>query len=232
MQNSSKKYVVDIWSDYVCPWCWIAKRRFEKALESFSEKDDVQVNVRAYRLAANHTPEPMIPALKRKLGNANSALAMMGTVSNYGKVDGLDYCFDTMMFGDTTDAHVLVKAVEDSAVKTRLVEALYEQSTSHGKSLFDRTSLAAIAKGAGVSDESIQLAWSSAELRAEMEADEQFSAQLGAGVPLFVFNNEFSVVGAQPEATFLKALNHMVESMQVDDSSPTGQVCGIDGCKI
>ncbi|MFY1008049.1 DsbA family oxidoreductase [Pseudomonas juntendi] len=232
MQNSSKKYVVDIWSDYVCPWCWIAKRRFEKALESFSEKDDVQVNVRAYRLAANHTPEPMIPALKRKLGNANSALAMMGTVSNYGKVDGLDYCFDTMMFGDTTDAHVLVKAVEDSAVKTRLVEALYEQSTSHGKSLFDRTSLAAIARDAGVSDESIQLAWSSAELRAEMEADEQFSAQLGAGVPLFVFNNEFSVVGAQPEATFLKALNHMVESMQVDDSSPTGQVCGIDGCKI
>ena len=232
MQNSSKKYVVDIWSDYVCPWCWIAKRRFEKALESFSEKDDVQVNVRAYRLAANHTPEPMIPALKRKLGNANSALAMMGTVSNYGKVDGLDYCFDTMMFGDTTDAHVLVKAVEDSAVKTRLIEALYEQSTSHGKSLFDRTSLAAIAKDAGVSDESIQLAWSSAELRAEMEADEQFSAQLGAGVPLFVFNNEFSVVGAQPEATFLKALNHMVESMQVDDSSPTGQVCGIDGCKI
>ncbi|AFO49053.1 DsbA family oxidoreductase [Pseudomonas putida] len=232
MQNSSKKYVVDIWSDYVCPWCWIAKRRFEKALESFSEKDDVQVNVRAYRLAANHTPEPMIPALKRKLGNANSALAMMGTVSNYGKVDGLDYCFDTMMFGDTTDAHVLVKAVEDLAVKTRLVEALYEQSTSHGKSLFDRTSLAAIAKDAGVSDESIQLAWSSAELRAEMEADEQFSAQLGAGVPLFVFNNEFSVVGAQPEATFLKALNHMVESMQVDDSSPTGQVCGIDGCKI
>lgn len=232
MQNSSKKYVVDIWSDYVCPWCWIAKRRFEKALESFSEKDDVQVNVRAYRLAANHTPEPMIPALKRKLGNANSALAMMGTVSNYGKVDGLDYCFDTMMFGDTTDAHVLVKAVKDSAVKTRLVEALYEQSTSHGKSLFDRTSLAAIAKDAGVSDESIQLAWSSAELRAEVEADEQFSAQLGAGVPLFVFNNEFSVVGAQPEATFLKALNHMVESMQVDDSSPTGQVCGIDGCKI
>ncbi|ATP49837.1 DsbA family oxidoreductase [Pseudomonas sp. TYF_15] len=232
MQNSSKKYVVDIWSDYVCPWCWIAKRRFEKALESFSEKDDVQVNVRAYRLAANHTPEPMIPALKRKLGNANSALAMMGTVSNYGKVDGLDYCFDTMMFGDTTDAHVLVKAVEDSAVKTRLIEALYEQSTSHGKSLFDRTSLAAIARDAGVSDESIQLAWSSAELRAEMEADEQFSAQLGAGVPLFVFNNEFSVVGAQPEATFLKALNHMVESMQVDDSSPTGQVCGIDGCKI
>ncbi len=45
MQTPSKKFVVDIWSDYVCPWCWIAKRRFEKALENFPQKDDVQVNV-------------------------------------------------------------------------------------------------------------------------------------------------------------------------------------------
>ena len=84
MQTPPKKFVVDIWSDYVCPWCWIAKRRFEKALENFPQKDDVQVNIRAYRLAANHTPEPMIAALKRKLGNLDSAEAMMSTVSKYG----------------------------------------------------------------------------------------------------------------------------------------------------
>lgn len=232
MQTPSKKYVVDIWSDYVCPWCWIAKRRFEKALENFPEKDDVQVNIRAYRLAANHAPEPMIAALKRKLGNPDSAETMMSTISKYGQADGLDYRFDTMMFGDTADAHVLVKAVEDTTVKKRLVEALYEQSTSHGKSLFDRASLEAIAKGAGVPDESIKLAWSSVELRVEMEADEHFAAQLGSGVPLFVFNNEFSVSGAQPETAFLEALNHMLESIEVDDSASTAQVCGIDGCKI
>lgn len=232
MKTPSKKYVVDIWSDYVCPWCWIAKRRFERALDNFPEKDDLQIKVRAYRLAANHAPEPMIPALKRKLGNANSALSMMSTVSKYGEADGLDYRFDTMMFGDTADAHVLVKAVEDSEVKKRLVEALYEQSTSHGKSLFDRASLAAIAKGAGVSDESIQLAWSSAELRAEMKADEQFAAQLGSGVPLFVFNNAFSVSGAQTDASFLQALNQMATEAKSLDSSSMGQVCGIDGCEI
>jgi len=232
MQTPSKKYVVDIWSDYVCPWCWIAKRRFEKALENFPQKDDVQVNVRAYRLAANHAPEPMVAALKRKLGNPDSAAAMMNTVSKYGQADGLDYRFDTMMFGDTADAHVLVKAVEDGAVKKRLVEALYEKSTSHGKSLFDRASLAVIAKDAGVSDAAIQLAWSSVELRVEMKADEHFAAQLGSGVPLFVFNEEFSVSGAQPEAAFLDALNQMVESAKVDDSSLIGQVCGVDGCKV
>ncbi|MHC8379965.1 DsbA family oxidoreductase [Pseudomonas sp. LB3P14] len=232
MQSSSKKYAVDIWSDFVCPWCWVAKRRFEQALDKFAEKDNVQVNVRAYRLAANHAPEPMIAALKRKLGNPDSAVAMMNTVSKYGQADGLDYRFDSMLFGDTADAHVLVKAVADEAVKKRLVEALYEQSTSHGQSLFDRGSLEAIAKAAGVSDALIQRAWSSVELRVEMEEDEYIAAQLGSGVPLFVFDNAFSLSGAQPEAAFLEALNKMQEKSKVEDDAFSSQVCGIDGCKI
>jgi len=233
MQTPLKKYVVDIWSDFVCPWCWIAKRRFEKALEQFPDKDSVQVNVRAYRLAANQqAPEPMIAALKRKLGNPHSADAMIDTVTKYGRAEGLDYRFSTMLFGDTAEAHVLVKAVQDTAVKKRLVEMLYEQSTTHGKSLFDRTSLTAIAKAADVSDESIELAWSSVGLRGEMEEDEHFAAQLGSGVPLFVFNNEFSVSGAQPEAAFIEALNKMQEKSRVDDDAFSGQVCGIDGCKV
>lgn len=232
MQTPSKKYVVDIWSDFVCPWCWIAKRRFEKALERFPEKDSVQVNVRAYRLAANQASEPMVAALGRKLGNPDSADAMMSTVSKYGQTDGLNYRFDTMLFGDTADAHVLVKAVEDPAAKKRLVEALYEQSTTHGKSLFDRSSLKTIAKAVGVSDESIQLAWSSVELRAEMEEDEHIAAQLGSGVPLFVFDNAFSLSGAQPEAAFLEALNKLQVKSKNEDDAFIGQVCGIDGCKI
>lgn len=232
MQTSSKKFVVDIWSDFVCPWCWVAKRRFEKALDRFDEKDAVQINIRAYRLAANHTPEPMIAALKRKLGNADTAEAMMNTVIKYGNDAGLDYRFDSMQFGDTSDAHVLVKAVQESAVKKRLVEALYEQSTTHGKSLFDRSSLEAIAREVGVSEESIQLAWSSVELRVEMEEDEHFAAQLGSGVPMFVFNNEFSLSGAQPEAVFLEALNKMQAKVQVKEEDFAGQVCGIDGCKV
>ncbi|AZF43385.1 isomerase, putative [Pseudomonas sp. R1-43-08] len=232
MQTPSKKYVVDIWSDFVCPWCWIAKRRFEKALEQLSGKDSVQVNVRAYRLAANHAPEPMVAALKRKLGNPHSADAMMDTVTKYGRSDGLDYRFSTMLFGDTADAHVLVKAVADPVAKKRLVEMLYEQSTTHGKSLFDRSSLTAMAKAAGVSNESIELAWSSEELRVEMEEDEHFAARLGSGVPLFVFDNAFSVSGAQPVTAFLEALNKMQENAQIEGDAFIGQVCGIDGCKI
>lgn len=230
MSSVSKKFVVDIWSDYVCPWCWVAKRRFEKALEKFPHKDSVQVNVRAYRLAPNHAAEPMVGALKRKLGSPAAAVTMMNTVKQYGQSAGLDYRFETMLFGDTADAHVLVKAVEDEAVKKNLVEALYEQSTTQGKSLFDRNSLKAIAKSVGVSDESIRLAWSSPDLRLQMQKDERAAAQFGSGVPFFVFNNSFSVSGAQPQEAFLQALNQMYLESKGEDESFSGQVCGLDGC--
>ncbi|MGF6458094.1 DsbA family oxidoreductase [Pseudomonas frederiksbergensis] len=230
MSSVSKKFVVDIWSDYVCPWCWVAKRRFEKALESFPYKDNVQVNVRAYRLAPNHVAEPMVGALKRKLGSPAAAVSMMSTVKQYGQASGLDYRFETMFFGDTADAHVLVKAVEDEVLKKNLVEALYEQSTTQGKSLFDRGSLESIAKSVGVSDESIRLAWSSKELRLQMQADERAVAQFGSGVPLFVFNNAFSMSGAQAPEDFLQALNQMYLESNGADESFSGQVCGMDGC--
>lgn len=230
MSSVSKKFVVDIWSDYVCPWCWVAKRRFENALASFPYKDSVQVNVRAYRLAPNHVAEPMVGALKRKLGSPVSAVTMMSAVKQYGQSSGLDYRFETMLFGDTADAHVLVKAVQDETLKKDLVEALYEQSTTQGKSLFDRKSLEAIAKSVGVPDESVLLAWSSQALRFQMQEDERAAAQFGSGVPFFVFNNSFSVSGAQPQEAFLQALNQMYLEAKGEEESFSGQVCGIDGC--
>lgn len=230
MSDASKRLVVDIWSDFVCPWCWVAKRRFENALESFPHKDSVQINVRAFRLAANHVAEPMVGALKRKLGSPVAASTMMHTVKQYGESTGLDYRFDTMLFGDTADAHVLVKAVEDQVLKKNLVEALYEQSTTQGKSLFERGSLESIARSVGVSDESIRLAWSSTDLRLQMQEDERAAARMGSGVPFFVFNQSFSVSGAQPQEAFLQALNRMYLEAVGEDEAYSGQVCGLDGC--
>ncbi|MNC44195.1 DSBA-like thioredoxin domain protein [compost metagenome] len=172
----------------------------------------------------------MVGALKRKLGSPVSAVTMMSAVKQYGQSSGLDYRFETMLFGDTADAHVLVKAVEDETLKKDLVEALYEQSTTQGKSLFDRKSLEAIAKSVGVSDESVVLAWSSQDLRFQMQQDERAAAQFGSGVPFFVFNNSFSVSGAQPQEAFLQALNQMYLESTGEDESFSGQVCGLDGC--
>ena len=123
---------------------------------------------------------------------------------------GLDYRFETMLFGDTADAHVLVKAVEDETLKKYLVEALYEQSTTQGKSLFDRKSLEAIAKSVGVSDESVVLAWSSQDLRFQMQQDERAAAQFGSGVPFFVFNNSFFSFGSSAPRGFSPSIESNV----------------------
>lgn len=232
MLKKSNPFVVDIWSDFVCPWCWIAKRRFEKALESFRYKELVQVNARAYRLAPNYVAEPIKKTLVKKFGNLASAEAMMSTVTQHANVEGLVYRFDTMLFGDTADAHMLVKAMEGEPVQSALIEALYEQSITHGKSLFDRASLELIAERVGVTSEAVQRVWKTSGLRTLMQKDERAAAEMGSGVPLFVFNDGFRISGAQSVESFKEALDRMFAQSNTNLDSMEGQTCGLDGCKI
>ena len=230
MNTETKPLVVDIWSDFVCPWCWIAKRRFENALAEFAHKDQVQVQLRAYRLAPNHRAEPFAAALLAKFRDPAAAQGMMDAVRQNGAAEGLDYRFDTMLFGDTMDAHVLVKAVEDEALQKRLVELLYEQSTTHGVSLFDRDALARIAALAGVPAELVQRAWSTPELRQLVQRDERTASNIANGVPLFLFGDGTHVSGAQPQQVFAQALERLYQRTRDEADAPAGQMCDLDGC--
>lgn len=232
MNTHTKPLVVEIWSDFVCPWCWIAKRRFEKALAKFPHKDQVQVKVRAYRLAPNHRVEPMAAALLAKFRDPAAAQGMMDAVRQHGEAEGLDYRFDTMLFGDTIDAHMLVKAVEDEALQRRLVEVLYHESISYGMSLFDRDALALMAAHAGVPAELVQQTWSMPELRQLVQRDERTASSIANGVPLFLFGDGTHVSGAQSQQTFTLALERLYRQSQTDVDAAPGQMCGLDGCSI
>lgn len=232
MNAHAKPLVVDIWSDFVCPWCWIAKRRFDKALAGFEHKNAVQINLRAYRIAPTYRAEPFKAALLKKFGDPAAALGMMDAVRQHGAAEGLDYRFDTMLFGDTMDAHVLVKAVENEALQKRLVEALYEQSISQGASLFDRDSLALIAVRAGVPADLVQRAWSAPELRQLVLRDERAALTIASGVPLFAFSDGTHVSGAQSRQVFAQALERLHAQSQAGMATSGGQVCGLDGCAI
>jgi predicted DsbA family dithiol-disulfide isomerase len=232
MNSNTTTLVVDIWSDFVCPWCWIAKRRFDKALATFEHKDAVQVNLRAYRIAPDYQAEPIKTALLKKFRDPMAAEGMMYSVQSHGAAEGLDYRFDTMLFGDTMDAHMLVKAVDDEALRQRLVEVLYEQSISHGKSLFDRDSLALLAAQAGVPAEMVKRAWSTPQLRQQVQDDERGASRIASGVPLFVFGNGTPISGAQPQEVFQQALEKMHARSQVNLAAFAGQACGLAGCTI
>ena len=230
MKHNTQALVVDIWSDFVCPWCWIAKRRFDKALAAFEHRDAVQLRLRAYRIAPNHQAEPIKAALLKKFRDPLAAEGMLYSVQSHGASEGLDYRFDSMLFGDTMDAHMLVKAAGDAASQQRLVEVLYAQSISHGKSLFDRDSLALLAAQAGVPAKVVEQAWSTPQWRQQVQDDEYQASRIASGVPLFVFGNGTHISGAQPQEVFLQALEKMHVRSQEDLAASAGDICGLDGC--
>lgn len=220
---------IDIWSDFVCPWCWIAKRRFEMALADFEHKDQIQVNYKAFRLAAGSKAAPIKQVLVHKFGNEKSANGMIHAVVANAKEVGLVYNFDTMLFGDTSKAHALIKAVENLEIRKVLSEHLYKASTTDGRSIFEQRSLAAIAAEVGISENLVEHAWNDELLPRLIAEDEKEARKVANGVPLFVFNNGFHISGAQPIEAFKQALQRMY-SDAVETLSFQGQTCGLNGC--
>lgn len=225
-----KPLKIDIWSDFVCPWCWIAKRRLETALKQFEYRDLVEIRYRSYRIASDISPEPFVAALTRKLVDSKSVMSMMQSVEAHALTLGLTYRFDKMLLGDTVKAHTLVKSITAEALRSRLVERLYEATTSEGRSIFERQSLAEIAAEVGVPAAVVDRSRSDDSLIQLVISDEKKANAIGSGVPLFVFNDDFYVSGAQAIEVYTQALKKMYSSTIGSSNSIQGQTCGLTGC--
>ena len=221
---------VEIWSDFVCPWCWIAKRRLERAAERLAGQVQVITTNKAYRLAKGLAPMDFASALNMKFGNDKSARQMMTAVAEHGAMEGLTYNFGTMRFGDTRDAHALVKSLDSEAARQKMIEALSLASITNGQNIFDRDVLRGIASQAGLSE--AQLAAIDFDRTREIEQDEKHANSIANGVPLFVFNDKAYLSGAQPAETFIAALNQVATESPAPMDSAQGAACGLDGCQI
>ena len=217
MQTLKPTLTIDIWSDLVCPWCWIAKKRFEQGLNRFEFRDQVVIRHHSYRLAGGTPAMPFKNAIVKKLGSQHSAELMMNQVGTAGKSEGLIYNFDGMMFGDTEDAHTLLVAARKAGIADAVEERFYHGSITEGRSLFDRQQLVAMAVEAGMP-------------KADAEAHAQ---SIGlSGVPVFVMNEKYAISGAQAADNFLNALRQVWDEQQTEFSATAGQTCGTDGCSI
>lgn len=233
MKTLSSQITVDIWSDFVCPWCWIAKKRFEKGLNAFEHKNQVTIQYHSYRLANGLTPQPFKDALYKKFGGKSGADAMMSHVKSAGELEGLIYNFNSMLFGDTLDAHAIVKLAQQKGVGELLTEKFFKASITEGKSIFDHKVLVELANEVGVPREEANSAFSNISFKQEVLKDEASAHAMGAsGVPLFIINNKYSISGAQPVETFLSALEQVWEEKQNELMITEGQSCGINGCSI
>lgn len=237
MKTLPLQITVDIWSDFVCPWCWIAKKRFEQGLAAFEHKNKVLVQHHSYRIASGYPPMPFKAALVKKFDSKYSAELMMSQVKSAGDSEGLVYNFETMLFGDTKDAHAMVKIAHQTGLGEALTERLFKVSVTEGRSIFDRDELVALAIAEGVRPEDAINALNIETFKDAVIEDEAKARIIGvSGVPFFVLNGKYSISGAQPAANFLNLLRQVWAEKQgeltIDQEGTEGKSCGISGCSI
>lgn len=225
-----KRVNVEIWSDFACPWCWIAKRRFDKAVRGLAGQIEVVVTPRAYRLAKGMAPADYQNVLNQKFGNAAAAEKMMAAVAEHGATEGLTYNFGSMRFGDTSDAHALVKSIGAPEDRQHIIERIYQAYITDGIDIFDREVLVSLAKEMGLSETSPD--FDSSQIASEIARDEQAANKIANGVPLFVFNDKFHLSGAREVAVFEKALLDAAIDVPEPLDDGVGASCSINGCAI
>jgi predicted DsbA family dithiol-disulfide isomerase len=201
---------IDVWADLVCPWCFIGKRRLQRALEDYN--DDVQIVHRAFQLdptASTHC-EPTVDHLAAKYGvSREQALEMMSKVTEVASTEGLDYHLDKTMRGNTRDVHRFVLWVQDTQPESTqpLLTDLYSAYFERGERIFTVDDLTPFAEKLGLNAEAMQGVFEGRDYIDVVSADQATARELGAGgVPFFVFNNKIGLSGAQPVGAFLQAL--------------------------
>jgi predicted DsbA family dithiol-disulfide isomerase len=203
---------VEIWSDVVCPWCYLGKRRFERALESFDHRDAVEVTYRSFELdpsADRGRTTPTIELLASKYGmTVAEATQAQQQMEQRAAEDGLEFHMDGLESGNTRDSHRLLHLAEARHRQPELVERLHQAYFSEHRSIFDHASLTELAVEAGLDRGEVNQVLAGDQFADAVEADEATARSLGAtGVPFFVIDRRYGISGAQPAEAILGTLN-------------------------
>jgi predicted DsbA family dithiol-disulfide isomerase len=205
---------VEIWSDVVCPWCYLGKKRFERALESFGHGDDVEVTYRSFELDPSAPPgvtTPTVELLASKYGmNPQQAADAQRQMEERAAADGLTFRMEGLRSGNTRDAHRLIQLAKARGKQAEMVERLHRAYFTDQDSIFDHASLIRLAEGAGLDPAEASKVLESDSYADEVDTDEQMAASLGAtGVPLFVIDRRYGFSGAQPPETIEQVLEQV-----------------------
>lgn len=226
---------VEIWSDIVCPFCYIGKRKFERALHDFIGKDTVTIEWRSFQLdpTMKFVPGQSVHQYlaNRKGCSVEEAQQMNEAMTNMAKEVGLEYNFDIAVVNNTLNAHRLLHFSKTKGVQTIMKERLFHAYYTEGKNISDIDILALLASELGLDALEVKTMLNSNDFIKEVELDQYVAQQVGArAVPFFVFNNKFAVSGAQPVDVFKEILEKVFdeESLSVITQTET-KVCTPDG---
>jgi predicted DsbA family dithiol-disulfide isomerase len=201
---------IDIWSDVICPWCYLGLRHLRDALSPYD--GDVDIVHHAFELDPTRPREnPMltVKALSQKFGmTPEQAIDAQRQMTARAAKSGLEFNLDGQRSGNTRDAHRLLSLALDHDVQEALLERLYRAHFTEQRSIFDHDSLAALAVAAGLDEPEVSATLSTSAYDERVETDEEQARMLGInGVPFFIFDRRYAVSGAQPAEVLRQVLD-------------------------
>jgi predicted DsbA family dithiol-disulfide isomerase len=202
---------VEIWSDVVCPFCYVGKRRFEAALAAFRHRDRVEVTWRSFELDP-HAPRSVTGGLVDRLASKygvprEQAAAMNANVVAMAAAEGIDFRVDDARPGNTLDAHRLLHHAAAHGLQDAANERLLRAYFSEGRAIGDRDTMVGLAAEVGLDADAVRAMLAGEAHVDDVRADEREAARFGIqGVPFFVIDRAYGVSGAQPVEAFAQVL--------------------------
>lgn len=234
---------VEIWSDVVCPWCYIGKRRFEKAAAELADEVDLRVVYRAYQLDPTASPgssTPVVEAYARKFGGPERAAQIIAHVSAVAAEEGIEFRMDRALRANTLLAHRLLWLAEATGHQQALKERLLRAYFCDGLDVGDPEVLAQCAADVGMPGERVLAFLHSDD--GTVQVLEQLRAAADAeitAVPTFVLDGRWAIPGAQDPETFVTVIRRLLERRAAEEAAAgaeattaTGQVCDDESCDV
>lgn len=211
---------IEIWSDVVCPFCYMGKRRLEIALEQFKGKDDVELVWHSFQLdpVAERDPgKDIYEHLAEKYGQTREwAKERNDELAAQAREIGLEYNFDRVIPANTFDAHRLIHLAAKHDLQAKAEQRLFAAYFTEGKDISDHDTLGRLGVEIGLDGKEVRDALGSSAYANEVKEDIEEAEALGIhGVPFFVFNRKYAISGAQPSHLFLETLEKVSEEERV-----------------
>lgn len=215
--ESAKSFKIDIWSDIQCPFCYIGKRKIEKALETFEGKENVEIEWKSYQLDPEARSQPGVDLYdylaERKGQTREWAVEMHKNVTAMAKENGLDYHFEKAILANSYHAHRLIHLAKKHSRGNEAEERIFKAYFTEGKDIASQQTLLELGKEIGLEEKEIKAVLNSDEFGDAVRSDIEEAMNIGVrGVPFFVFNREYAVSGAQPVEIFTQTLEKSFES--------------------
>ena len=227
---------IEVWSDVVCPFCYIGKRHLEAALATFPHRSQVKVTWRSFELdphTSAHEEKNMVEVLQAKYGRSLEHVeGMLSHVTEMAAQAGLTFHLRAARPSNTLKAHRLIHLAAAHGLQDQAKERLMQAYFSETQSLNDHNTLQTLMVEIGLPLEAVTAVLNSDAYTAEVRADQEAARELGfSGVPFFVFNQRYALSGAQPVAVFSQVLQQAWDESLATEL-PEGASCAEETCAI